>query len=87
MKPALQKQIIGPDQIPLSSTSAHYPEDAVIRVILDNHSAHISKETRSDLATKPNRFRYIHTPKHRSWLNLVETLFGKMAHTFLRHIR
>ena len=39
------------------------------------------------LATRPNRFHYVHTPKHGSWLNLVETLFGKMARTFLRHIR
>ena len=39
------------------------------------------------LATKPNRFLYVHTPKHGSWLNLVETLFGKMARTFLKHIR
>lgn len=29
----------------------------------------------------------VHTPKHGSWLNLVETLFGKMVRTFLRHIR
>ncbi len=29
----------------------------------------------------------MHTPKHGSWLNIVETLFGKMARTFLRHIR
>jgi len=27
------------------------------------------------------------SPKHGSWLNIVETLFGKMARTFLRHIR
>ncbi len=39
------------------------------------------------LATKPNRFVYVHTPKHGSWLNLVETLFGKMARTFLKRIR
>jgi transposase len=51
---------------------------------LDNHSAHISKETRAYLASRPNRFHYVHTPKHGSWLNLVETLFGKMAHTFLK---
>ena len=37
--------------------------------------------------TRPNRFVYVHTPKHGSWLNLVETLFGKMARTFLRGIR
>jgi transposase len=71
----------------LQDLDAHYPAGVTIRVILDNHSAHISKETRAYLATRPNRFKYIHTPKHGSWLNLVETLFGKMAHTFLRQIR
>lgn len=71
----------------LKDLDAHYPSEATIRVILDNHSAHISKETRAYLATRPNRFTYVHTPKHGSWLNLVETLFGKMAHTFLRQIR
>src|SRR5437870_156613 len=64
-----------------------YPPGVTIRIILDNHSAHVSKETRAFLATRPNRFSYVHTPKHGSWLNLVETLFGKMAHTFLRQIR
>jgi hypothetical protein len=63
------------------------PQGAVIRLILDNHSAHISKETRGYLASKPNRFRYVQTPTHGSWLNLVETLFCKMAHAFLPHIR
>src|SRR5665811_1114413 len=60
----------------LKDLDAHYPAEAVIRLILDNHSAHISKETRAYLATRPNRFSYVHTPKHGSWLNLVETLFG-----------
>ncbi|MBS3944795.1 MAG: transposase, partial [Melioribacter sp.] len=45
------------------------------------------KETRAYLATRPNRFVYVHTPTYGSWLNLVETLFGKMARTFLKHIR
>jgi hypothetical protein len=71
----------------LKDLDAYYPAGVTIRVILDNHSAHISKETRAYLATRPNRFQYVHTPKHGSWLNLVETLFGKMAHTFLRQIR
>jgi transposase len=71
----------------LKDLDAYYPAGMTIRVILDNHSAHISKETRAYLATRPNRFQYVHTPKHGSWLNLVETLFGKMAHTFLRQIR
>lgn len=71
----------------LKELDASYPPDCTIQVVLDNHSAHISKETMTFLATKPNRFVYVHTPKHGSWLNLVETLFGKMARTFLRHIR
>jgi transposase len=71
----------------LKELDAHYPPEATIRVVLDNHSAHISKETRAYLATRPNRFVYVHTPKHGSWLNLVETLFSKMGRTFLRHIR
>ncbi|MHB1563818.1 MAG: IS630 family transposase [Leptospirillum sp.] len=71
----------------LKEIDAYYPSDATIRVILDNHSAHISKETRAYLATRPNRFIYVHTPKHVSWLNLVETLFSKMSRTFLKQIR
>ena len=55
--------------------------------MLDNHSAHISKETQAYLSTRPNRFKYVLTPTHGSWLNIVETLFGKMARTFLRRIR
>lgn len=64
-----------------------YPQNCSIRLILDNHSAHISKETMAYLKTVPNRFTYVHTPKHGSWLNLVESLFSKMARTFLKYIR
>lgn len=71
----------------LKDLDACYPPECSIRVILDNHSAHISQETRAYLATRPNRFRYVLTPTHGSWLNIVETLFGKMARTFLRHMR
>jgi transposase len=71
----------------LKRLDAHYPSEAVIRIVLDNHSAHISKETMAWLATRPGRFEYVHTPKHGSWLNLVESAFSKMARTFLRHIR
>jgi len=71
----------------LKEIADYYPAGSTIRIILDNHSAHISKETMHYLASSPGRFIYIHTPKHGSWLNLVETLFGKMARTFLKHIR
>ena len=71
----------------LKEMDQYYPEGATIRIILDNHSAHISKETMNYLASRPGRFIYVHTPKHGSWLNIVETLFSKMARTFLKHIR
>jgi transposase len=71
----------------LKRLDEHYPTDATIRVVLDNHSAHISKETMAYLATRPGRFVYVHTPKHGSWLNLIEMAFSKMARSFLRHIR
>jgi hypothetical protein len=71
----------------LADLNTYYPPQCTIRIILDNHSAHISKETRAFLAKHPNRFQYVLTPTHGSWLNIVETLFGKMARTFLRHIR
>jgi len=71
----------------LKEMDAYYPIESTIRVILDNYSAHISKETMKYLASRPGRFQYVHTPKHGSWLNLIETLFSKMARTFLKHIR
>jgi transposase len=71
----------------LKQLDEHYPPEAIIRVVLDNHSAHISKETVAYLGTRPGRFEYVHTPKHGSWLNLIECAFSKMARTFLRHIR
>ena len=71
----------------LKEIDSFYPDSCQIRIILDNHSAHISKETLQYLANRPNRFIYVHTPKHGSWLNLVETLFGKMDRTFLKSIR
>ena len=65
----------------------HYPQSCTIRIVLDNHSSHISKETIKYLESRPGRFVYVHTPKHGSWLNLIEMAFSKMARTFLRHIR
>lgn len=71
----------------LKELDEHYPKDMTIRIILDNHSAHVSKETMRYLESKPNRFKYVHTPTHGSWLNLVEGLFSKMARSFLKNIR
>jgi transposase len=71
----------------LTTLHAYYPQDITIRLILDNHSAHISKETRAFLSTVPGRFEFVFTPTHGSWLNIIESLFAKMARTFLRKIR
>jgi transposase len=64
-----------------------YAPDIKIRMILDNHSSHISKETKRYLATVPNRFEFIFTPTHGSWLNIIETFFSKATRSFLRAIR
>jgi transposase len=34
-----------------------------------------------------HRFEFTFTPKHGSWLNLVEGFFSKLARSVLRHIR
>ena len=65
-----------------------YATDTAIKLLLDNHSAHISKETKAWLATqRDGRFTFVFTPKHGSWLNLVEGFFSKMARSLLRRIR
>src|SRR3979490_2173171 len=72
----------------LKLLDAAYPTSTAIKLILDNHSAHISKETKAWLATCPaGRFEFTFTPKHGSWLNLVEGFFSKFARSVLRHIR
>ena len=58
-----------------------------IVITLDNHSSHTSKETRDYLLTVPNRFYFVFTPTHASWLNIIECLFNKMARSFLRGLR
>lgn len=72
----------------LKLLDAAYPAATAIKLILDNHSAHVSKETKAWLATRPvGRFDLTFTPKHGSWLNLIEGFFSKFARSVLRHIR
>jgi transposase len=72
----------------LKLLDAAYPADTAIKLILDNHSAHISKETKAWLAAQPEgRFEFTFTPTHGSWLNLIEGFFSKLARSVLRHIR
>jgi transposase len=71
----------------LKTLDEKYADATRIRIVLDNHSAHTSKETRAYLATRPGRFQFVFTPKHGSWLNLVESFFGKLARVCLKGIR
>ncbi len=72
----------------LKLLDAAYPAHTAIKLILDNHSAHISKETKAWLADQPvGRFEFTFTPTHGSWLNIVEGFFSKLARSVLRHIR
>ena len=72
----------------LKLLNAAYPAHTSIKLILDNHSAHVSKETNAWLAKqRAGRFQLTFTPTHGSWLNLVEGFFSKFARSVLRHIR
>jgi hypothetical protein len=54
--------------------------DTAIKIILDNHSAHMSKETNKWLDEQRNgRFTIVFTPKHGSWFNLAECFLSMMA--------
>ncbi len=67
---------------------AAYQPHTAIKVLLDNHCARISKETNAWLAQQPaGRFQFTFTPKHGSWLNIVESFFSKLARSILRGIR
>ncbi|MEO6347319.1 MAG: IS630 family transposase [Aquaticitalea sp.] len=71
----------------LKKVSESYPDDWTIKIILDNHASHQSKETMKYLATVPGKFVFVFTPTHGSWLNMIEMFFSKITRTFLRHIR
>lgn len=72
----------------LKILDAKYPEGDTIRLILDNHSAHTSKETQRFLAMlSEGCFVFAFTPKHTSWLNMIGGFFSKMAKQMLKGIR
>jgi len=64
-----------------------YPEGDRVRLVLDNHSAHTSQETQKYLNGVPDRFEFVFTPTHGSWLNMVEGFFSKMTKQMLNGIR
>lgn len=71
----------------LKALDDKYPKGDKIRLILDNHSAHTSRETQEYLNTIPGRFEFVFTPTHGSWLNMVEGFFSKMTRQMLSGIR
>ena len=71
----------------LKKLDEKYPKSDMIRIILDNHAAHTSKETQEYLNTVSGRFEFVFTPKHGSWLNMIEGFFSKMTKQMLGGIR
>ena len=71
----------------LKLLDSKYPKGDKIRLILDNLKVHSSEETRKYLAGIPNRFEFVFTPKHGSWLNLIESFFSKLTRQSLKGIR
>lgn len=71
----------------LKKLDEKYPKGDKIRLILDNLRVHSSERVKEYLASIPDRFEFVFTPKHASWLNLVEGFFSKMTKQMLKGIR
>ena len=72
----------------LQLLDSYYTQDLTINIILDNHSIHRSTETMEYLASvRQDRFNFIFTPTHASWLNLIECFFSKLSRQALRNLR
>ena len=67
--------------------SLFFNATSVFYNLFDNLKVHTSEETKQYLATVPGRFEFVFTPKHGSWLNMVEGFFSKMTRQMLRGIR
>ena len=71
----------------LNLVDLHYPDEYTVTIILDNHSIHKSMKTMAYLSSKPRRFKFVFTPTHASWLNIIETFFSKISRSMIRGIR
>ncbi|MFV2099287.1 IS630 family transposase [Micromonospora sp. LOL_014] len=67
----------------LTEIDLETPAHLRIHLVLDNGSSHTSKATRAWLAAHP-RFSVTYTPKHASWLNMVELVFSILTRRLLR---
>lgn len=68
----------------LKILNSEYPERDKIRLVLDKLKVHSSEKVQEYLKTVPDRFEFVFTPKHASWLNLVEGFFSKMTKQMLK---
>ena len=71
----------------LRNIDYQYPKNVKIKIILDNLKVHSSEQTMRYLKTVPNRFEFVFTPKHASWINIIESFFSKTSRSVLRGIR
>ena len=71
----------------LTSLDSAYPKNIKLILILDNVRVHTSTKTIEYLKTVPQRFHFVFTPKHASWLNIIESLFSKITRSMLKGIR
>lgn len=71
----------------LKILDAKYPKGDTIRLVLDNLKVHKAQKVIEYLSTVEGRFEFVFTPKHASWLNLVESFFSKMTKQMLKGIR
>ena len=67
----------------LAMLDQHIAPGLRIHLIMDNGSSHTSKATRAWIAGRP-RFSVTHTPKHASWLNIIEQWFSILTRKLLR---
>jgi len=71
----------------LQLVDSSYPASTAIKIIPATIPPTLRRN--QSLARYPTRgrFEFTFTPKHGSWLNLVEGFFSKLARSVLRHIR
>jgi transposase len=67
----------------LAMLDQHIAPGLRIHLIMDNGSSHTSKATRAWIAAHP-RFSVTYTPKHPSWLNIIEQWFSILTRKLLR---
>ena len=71
----------------LKVLDCRYPKEDKIRLVLDNLRVHRSEKVQKYISSVPGRFEFVFTPKHASWLNLIEGFFSKMTKQMLKGIR